>query len=122
MTSTHNLNQPYEYACEKKQNKDALQYRINNVYSEQKNPCQMFVLGSIPSHMNAKHFSYNPIDLESGLRGIRSCNLEGVSFRPALEKKDFYTQEIFTNNLKEPLYVPRPFFHNPDVRKGFHNI
>ena len=101
MTSTHNLNQPYEYACEKKQNKDALQYRINNVYSEQKNPCQMFVLGSIPSHMNAKHFSYNPIDLESGLRGIRSCNLEGASFRPALEKKDFYTQEIFTNNLKE---------------------
>ena len=48
MTSTHNLNQSYEYACEKKENKDTLQYMINNVYSEQKNPCQMFVLGSIP--------------------------------------------------------------------------
>uniref|UniRef100_A0A6C0KLF5 Uncharacterized protein n=1 Tax=viral metagenome TaxID=1070528 RepID=A0A6C0KLF5_9ZZZZ len=122
MTSTQNCNYKYNYACEKKQSSDLLAYRLNSVFSEQKNPAQMAVLGSIPSKMNAQHFSYNSIDVESRLRGIQSCNLEGPSFNPELKKKDFYTQTMFDNNLKDNIYIPRPFYHDSSSRKGFHNI
>jgi len=122
MTSTKKCNQKNDYICEQLNNQNTLSYLINTVYSEQKKPCQMFVLGSNPSKMNSHHFSYNPIDIESRLRGINSCNLEGSSFQPELQKKDFYTQDIFENHLKNNIYVPRPFYHNSNVRSGFHNI
>ena len=28
----------------------------------------------------------------------------------------------FENHLKDNVYVPRPFYHNPKERVGFHNI
>ena len=122
MSSTKNKNQKYEYMCEKQLNKNVLSYQINNVFSEQKNPNQMFVLGSIPTKMNSSHFSKNSIDMESYLRGINSTNLENKSFQPTLQKKDFYTQELFKNNLKEDLKLPNSFYHNSNIRSGFHNI
>ena len=122
MTSTKNKNNYADYYCEKKKSSDILNYRLDSVFSEQKRPKQMFVLGSIPTKMSANHFSYNAIDMESSLRGIRSCNLEGMSFKPELKQKDFYTHDIFENNLKDNVYIPRPFFHNPNTRYGFHNI
>ena len=122
MSSSQTINQKGDYNCKKNENLKLMSYNLNPVYGEQKNPCQMFVLGSIPSKMGSHHFSHNSIDIESKLRGIRSNNLEGSSFNPELEKKDFYTKNIFDNHLKEPIYVPRPFFHNSNLRKGFHNI
>ena len=122
MTSTQNCNHKSNYACKKKQSNDALSYQTNTIFSEQKNPSHMMVLGSIPSKMSSQHFSYNSIDIESKLRGIQSCNLEGPSFQPELKKKDFYTQTMFDNHLKDNVFVPRPFFHDSASRKGFHNI
>ena len=119
MASTKNINNSAEYNCEKKKNKDVLNYRLDSIFSEQKKPMHMFVLGSIPTKMNSNHFSYNSIDMESSLRGIRSSNLEGPSFNPELKKKDFYTQDIFENNLRDNVYVPRPFFHNSNTRYGY---
>lgn len=122
MASTKKCNQQNDYVCEQLHNKNTLSYLINDVYAEQKKPCQMFVLGSNPSKMNSKHFSSNSIDIESRLRGIRSSNLEGSSFKPELQKKDFFTQDLFVNHLKDSIYVPRPFYHDSNVRSGFHNI
>ena len=122
MASSQTINQKGDYNCKKNENLKHLYYNLNPIYGEQKSPCQMFVLGSTPSKMGSQHFSYNSIDIESKLRGIRSTNLEGSSFNPELEKKDFYTQTIFENHLKDNIYVPRPFFHNSNLRKGFHNI
>ena len=43
MSSNQLRNNKPEYMCEKKANESALHYMINKTYSEQKNPCHMFV-------------------------------------------------------------------------------
>ena len=122
MSSTQNKNNIAEYLCSKKQNSKINNYMINNIYSEQNNNIRMFDLGALPSKVNASNFSYNHVDLESKLRGIRSNDLEFGSFNPDLQKKDFYSMDVFENNLKENVYMPPPIFHDSNERKGFHNI
>ena len=63
MSSNQLRNNKAEYLCEKKANESALHYMINKTYSEQKNPCHMFVLGSIPTKMSASHFTKSLIDV-----------------------------------------------------------
>ena len=122
MTSTRNLNTRYNYICEQKLNTKTIDYLTNTVYAEQKNPVHMFDLGSNPSIMNGHHFSYNYIDMESKLRGIRSTNMVGISFDPELQQKTFSTTKLFENHLKEQNTVPSSFIHDSDQRYGFHNI
>ncbi len=122
MSSNQLRNNKPEYLCEKKANESALHYMINKTYSEQKNPCHMFVLGSIPTKMSASHFTKSHIDVESTLRGIRSTNLEGPAFHQKPIPKDFYTKDVFENHLKDSVFVPCPFSHHKNERNGFHNI
>ena len=122
MSSNQIINQPHDYLCKKRQNESMLNYNINANYSEQKKPVHMFVLGSIPTKMGAHHFTHRHIDVESTLRGIRSCNLEGSSFQASLQPKDYYTVELFDSHLQNNVYVPRPFYHDSDQRVGFHNL
>ena len=122
MSSTRNLNTPYNYKCEQNKNDKIINYVTNKMYGEQEHAVQMFDLGSNPSSMNGKHFSYNHIDIESKLRGICSTNMVGASFDPELQKKSFSTTKIFNNTLKENHSVPSSFMHNSNERYGFHNI
>lgn len=122
MTSTRNHNQKYDYSCKKRQIEQTAKYHINPIFAEPSRPYQSFVLGANPTKINANNLSHNAVDIESTLRGIRSCDLEGKSFQATLKKKDYYTVELFDNNLKDNLFIPRPFYHNPKERVGFHNI
>lgn len=122
MSSNQIINQPHDYLCKKRQNESMLNYNINANYSEQKKPVHMFVLGSIPTKMGAHHFTHRHIDVESTLRGIRSTNMEGPSFHQEPIKKDFYTQDVFENHLKNSISVPPYILHHKNERTGFHNI
>ncbi|MBC60884.1 MAG: hypothetical protein CMP11_00340 [Zetaproteobacteria bacterium] len=122
MATTRNHNQHGDYLCKKKEIEKSLDYRINSVFSKQRKPNHLMVLGSIPSKMAPSHFSYNPTDVESVLRGIHSCNLEGPSFRAELEPKNFYTFELFDNHLRNHVQVPPSFVHDKNERFGIHNI
>ena len=123
MSSTRNRNQPYDYACKKKENMKIKEYRMSPFFHEPKNASHSFVLGANPSKLNHNTLSYNAVDIESTLRGIRSNNLEGETFHAVLKPKNYYTVEIFENNLsKDNVFIPRPFDYNPNERKGFHNI
>ena len=121
MTSNQIINQPHDYLCKKRQNESMLNYNINTNYSEQNKPVHMFVLGSIPSKMSAHHFTQKHIDVESTLRGIRSTNMEGPSFHQEPIKRDFYTQDVFENHLKN-LITFSLILHHKNERTGFHNI
>lgn len=122
MSSNRNNNNYSEYICKKNENNKSMDYKLANYYGENNNKVHMFTLGSIPTKMSSNNFSYNSIDIESKLRGIRSNDLEFGSFNPDLQKKDFYSMDVFENNLKENVYMPPPIFHDSNERKGFHNI
>ena len=122
MTSTRNQNQPYDYACKKKGIERQSSYWLNHVFAEPKQAVHSFVLGANPTKLNASSLSYNAIDVESSLRGIRSCNLEGESFQATMKPKHYYTAELFDNHLHDHIFVPRPFYHETHQRAGFHNI
>tara|TARA_B100001142_G_C14336437_1_gene656086 strand:+ start:581 stop:949 length:369 start_codon:yes stop_codon:yes gene_type:complete len=122
MSSTQIKNHLPDYLCEKRQNEAQLKYLIEPLYAEQKKPCHLFVLGSIPTKMSSHHFTHNHIDVESTLRGTRSTNLEGPSFSQNPTTKSFFTQDLFHNHLRDTISVPRPIFHDKNTRTGFHNI
>lgn len=122
MTSTRNHNQPYDYACKKKQIEKHALHRFEPLFHEPKQAYQSIVLGANPTKLNANRLSYNAVDVESTLRGIRSCNLEGASFQATVQPKDYFTVELFENHLQNNVYVPRPFYHDSNERVGFHNL
>lgn len=122
MTSTRNHNQHSDYLCKKKEIEHRFNHIMDPIFVKQPKPNHMVVLGSIPSKMSSTHFSYNAIDVESTLRGIRSTNLEGPSFHAEMKQKAFYTFENFDNHLRNEVAIPRPFYHNKHERQGFHNI
>tara|TARA_Y100000816_G_scaffold291111_1_gene281490 strand:+ start:1196 stop:1564 length:369 start_codon:yes stop_codon:yes gene_type:complete len=122
MTSTRNHNQKSDYVCKKKEIEKTAQYHVNPIFAEPSRPSQSFVLGANPTKISANNLSHNAVDIESTLRGIRSCDLEGKPFQATLKKKDYYTVELFENHLTNNIFVPRPFYHNSEERVGFHNI
>lgn len=122
MSSTQNKNNIAEYLCSKKQNSKINNYMINNIYSEQNNNIRMFDLGALPSKVNASNFSYNHVDLESKLRGIRACDLENGNFNPSIKEKQTKTTALFENHLKNSVYLPPELLHKTNERFGFHNI
>ena len=122
MASTRNHNQAYDYACKKKQIQKHASHRFEPLFHEPKHAYQSFVLGANPTKLNANTLSYNAVDVESTLRGIRSTNMEGPSFHQEPIKRDFYTQDVFENHLKNSISVPPYILHHKNERTGFHNI
>ena len=121
MASTRNSNQKSEYICEKKSNQKNLNYRLDDIYSEQKGNIRSFSLGTGPTKMYSGNLSSNNVDIESKLRGIKSTNLEGLDFNPSLQSKTIRNKELFDNHLKEQIHLPNPFIHHSQERAGFHN-
>ena len=54
------------------------------------------------------HQGTNAIDVESMLRGIKSCNLEGPSFSAKPDKKEIDTISLFE---RPNIFLPTPFNH-----------
>lgn len=121
MTSTRNINSNFDYIVEKKENLKKNVLIFDKTFYELSNKYNMFDLGSNPSKMYSGNFSYNNIDIESKLRGIKSCNLEGINFNPDSQYKTQYSANIFDNNLKNNISVPKSFLHK-DTKYGFHNV
>lgn len=97
MSSTRNINDILNYTAEIKRNDEVNGYKfnINSQYGRSKNFLGRFKLpeSTQPTRqLNPDHLSYNPIDIESELRGINSTNLVNGSFsvKPDLKKIDNY--------------------------------
>jgi hypothetical protein len=58
------------------------------------------------------------IDIESTLRGIRSTNLEGPSFKAEPEIKYLQETEYFT---VQKTYIPQPYYHSITERPLYLN-
>lgn len=117
MTSTNNRNLGPEYRVEKTMNKNKMDYMLNVDFSENKSIHKIFDLGGVPK-LYSENMSYNNIDIESKLRGIRSTNMEGFDFNPDLKSKKLLNKELFE---KQKVFIPPSFLHGSE-RRGFHNI
>jgi hypothetical protein len=122
MSSTVNINNKAEYNLKKRQNQSINNYMLNDVYSEQKDNIKMFSLGSIPTRVYSSNLSYNHIDIESNLRGIRACDHENGDFNPDAQLRKTHVIDLFNNNLKNNLQVPSQFIHDTSQRFGIHNV
>jgi len=116
MSSTRNLNTIHDYTVKKNESKKITDYMLYNGYANNNNPA-LFVRGPNPS-MYADQLSYNAIDIESTLRGIRSTNLEGPSFKADPVLKTLNETEYFK---VEKTYLPKPFLHYRNERPLYLN-
>ena len=118
MSYTDNKNQQPEYNVEKKMNNDKMNYMLSKDFSENKSVHKMFHLGGGVPKLYSDNLSYNNIDIESKLRGIKSTNLEGLNFNPELQSKKVLDKALFE---RQKTYVPPSFMHTCE-RRGFHNL
>lgn len=116
MSSTRIHNERIEYNINKRMNYNKLNYMLDNVY-ENKSQYKMLDLGG-NSKLYSNNLSYNNIDIDSKLKGINSCNLEGNNFNPDEHLKK---TESFSMFKKIPFIVP-PSFNHISEKSGFHNI
>ena len=117
MTSTRVKNESVEYSLEKEQNNKRMEYLLNIWAQENNKHVKMFDLGGVPK-LASSQLSYNSIDIESKLRGIKSTNLEGSNFNPDLHVKSFSSSELFERQVMQ---LPPSIYHKSQ-RSGFHNI
>lgn len=117
MAFTNNRNQVAEYRVEKRMNSTKMNYMLNTDFSDNKSTHKMFELGGIPK-LSSEVLSFNNIDIESKLRGIKSVNLEGVVFNPELQPKKHTDTLLFE---RRRTFVPPSFLHSCE-RSGLHNI
>lgn len=118
MSFTNNKNQSAEYKVEKLMNSNKINYMLNSDFSQNRSVHKMFELGGGVPKLHSESLSYNNIDIESKLRGIKSVNLEGFNFDPKLESKKISDTLLFERT--KPI-VPPSFLH-VNERNGFHNI
>ena len=118
MASTNNKNLGPEYKVEKMMNQNKMNYMLSTDFSENKSIHKMFDLGGGVPKLYSENMSYNNIDIESKLRGIRSTNMEGFNFDPNLKSKKISYEKLFE---KQQAIVPPSFLHTSE-RRGFHNI
>lgn len=118
MAFTNNKNQQVEYNLNKRMDLDKLNYMLNLNSCENKSKAVMFELGGGVPKLSSKQLSYNNVDVESKLRGIKSNNLEGNCFNPELQPRQFEVDTLFR---KSQTFVPPSFFH-VSQRNGFHNL
>tara|TARA_B100001996_G_C18539899_1_gene546506 strand:+ start:224 stop:580 length:357 start_codon:yes stop_codon:yes gene_type:complete len=118
MAFTNNKNQNAEYQVEKLMNSNKMDYMLNKDFSENTSTQKMFDLGGGVPKLYSNNLSYNNIDIESKLRGIKSTNLEGANFNPVLQSKKILDKSLFE---RQKAFVPPSFLHTSE-RRGFHNI
>ena len=111
MSSTRNLNTISDYRVKKQESINLNNYMLYEGFSTNNNAA-LFVRGPNPSIYSGQ-LSHNAIDIESTLRGIRSTNLEGPSFKAEPELKSLSETEYFKMN---PTYMPKPFYHSNTER------
>tara|TARA_B110000261_G_scaffold126580_1_gene141395 strand:+ start:183 stop:527 length:345 start_codon:yes stop_codon:yes gene_type:complete len=104
MASTRNINNQTEYNLKKKQNSRIFNHDTTNKII---NKASLFDLGSNPN-LTMKEQGSNAIDVESMLRGIKSSNLEGDSFKATPNKKPIKSVSLFK---KPNVFIPTPFEH-----------
>ena len=107
MSSTRNLNTINDYRVKKQESVKINNYMLYNGFSRNDNPA-LCVLGS-NSTMYSGQLSHNAIDIESTLRGIRSTNLEGPSFKAEPQLKSLPSVEYFN---RTPTYIPESYAHS----------
>jgi len=117
MTSTRNKNTHCDYVIQQRNNRLSNDYRLYKHGSDGRAYCDSIPnLGYMPSHMPRDAFSTNPVDIESKLFGINSCNL--VTPQPEItpQLKDVCFRDFFHVNretlIPEPLILEtnqRPF-------------
>jgi hypothetical protein len=117
MSFTSNKNQDAEYKTEKLMNSNKMNYMLSKDFGENKSIHKMLELGGVPK-LHSEALSYNNIDIESKLRGIKSVNLEGANFNPDLKPKKMTDTPLFE---RQKVFVPPSFLHVSE-RSGFHNI
>ena len=121
MSSTRNKNTIMNYNAEEKKNDRISNYKfnINSQYGKSTHFLGRFKLpdSTQPTrNINPDHFSHNPVDIESQLRGISSTNLVGQSFKvePKLKQLDsvkiydrvplILANQITTEQNQRPLF------------------
>jgi hypothetical protein len=114
MSSTRNLNTIDDYRVKKQESIKLNDYMLYNGFATNNNAA-LFVRGSNPS-IYAGQLSHNAIDIESTLRGIRSTNLEGPSFKAEPQLKQLPETEYFK---VKPTYIPQPFYHSLSERPSY---
>jgi hypothetical protein len=114
MASTRNLNTIDDYTVKKKESMRINDYMLYNGFSTNDSKA-LFVRGPNPN-MYAGQLSHNCIDIESTLRGIRSTNLEGPSFKADPILKQLPETEYFKVS---PTYMPNSFYHSNTERPMF---
>jgi len=107
MASTRNLNTKGDYEVKKMESMNLNKYMLYSGFSTNTDP-SYFVRGANPSIYSGQ-LCKNAIDVESTLRGIRSTNLEGPSFKATPEIVNIGEREYFSVN---PTYIPRPYVHS----------
>ena len=105
MSSTRNLNTVNDYRVKKQESVHINNYMLYDGFAVNNNAA-LFVRGSNPS-MYSGQLSHNAIDIESTLRGIRSTNLEGPSFKAEPQLKSLAQTEYFKVS---PTNMPKPFY------------
>ena len=118
MSFTSNKNQNAEYKIEKQMNNNKMNYMLSEDFSQNKSIHKMFQLGGGVPKLHSESLSYNNIDIESKLRGIKSVNLEGFDFKPDLQSKKISDTLLFE---RQKTFVPPSFLH-VNERSGYHNI
>jgi len=106
MASTRNINTIGDYQVKKAESTNINNYMMYGGFSTN-NP-SYFVRGANPSIYSGQ-LDKNAIDVESTLRGIRSTNLEGPSFKATPAPKQIKSISYFDVN---PVYIPRPYYHS----------
>ena len=114
MSSTRNLNTIDDYRVKKQESIRVNDYMLYNGFAKNDNAA-LFVRGANPSIYSGQ-LSHNAIDIESTLRGIRSTNLEGPSFKADPQLKTLPETEYFKVS---PTYIPQPFFHSVSERPSY---
>lgn len=117
MSFTSNKNQNSEYKVEKMMNSNTMNYMLNKDFCKNRSMHNMLELGGVPK-LHSESLSYNNIDIESKLRGIKSVNLEGTNFNPTLQQRKITDTQLFH---RPKVFVPPSFLHICE-RNGFHNI
>jgi hypothetical protein len=116
MASTRNLNTALDYQHEKRKDQQHLAYNTYHGFGVNHTPT-LFTNGPNPS-IYAGQIDRHAIDVESMLRGIRSTNLEGASFRaspsPVILQETSYYEKV-------PLMMPDPYISLNRERPNYLN-
>jgi hypothetical protein len=116
MASTRNLNTALDYQNEKRKDQQHLAYNTYRGFGVNHTPT-LFTNGPNPS-IYAGQLDRHAIDVESMLRGIRSTNLEGVSFTATPSP---VTIQETTYYEKVPLMMPDPYISLNRERPNYLN-